>query len=1036
MGQNVDQKLSLRALAAAASVLALAAASAAVAQDESAEESGQEEASERVVVTGSRLAVDSTLNSAGPVVSLGGDEIRDSGEVDIGALLRESPQLQSSLPSSFSAFNGTPLGASLLDLRGLGTQRTLVLEDGRRHVAGIEGTAAVDVNNISTALLDRVEVLTGGASSIYGADAVSGVVNFIMRDGSDFDGMEFRGQAGISDNGDAGEFFVSFANGFETADGRGSVVFAVEHQQTDGIDAGERDFAGFGRSFLSPNNPDATGIPDSDNGGFDNVWIPDLRLPISSASGIIALGDGNTDGFSSAFVEVVLSGGQPGCDIIGNGIPRCQIFDNGTLRPYVPGDIYLEPFFASGGDGVSAEPDDEQLLPDTNRVLFQGRSTYEITPSIEAFIDAKFVTTRTTETNQVNGFNDDIPIALDNAFIPDALAAQISQLQGEGIDPIIAMSRDVLDTTTRSNPLARRQSFRIVGGIQGTIEQFNMNYELSYNYGRTDADITSRARIEDRYFAAIDAVVDPESGEIVCRSDIDPNAAVPPASTFPAQNSNFQISTFIPGEGQCVPVNLFGANSISQEAADFIFQETTSKNDIEQRDFLATLAGDSSLIFSLPAGPIDYAVGYEYREEVSRFSPDPIVRAGLTFGSINSNGGPTNPLDGRYEVSELFGELRVPIVRDLPFAEQVEVSGAYRYSEYDSYEETDTWNISGRWSFVDSFTLRSTVSRTVRIPNISEAFGPITTAFIGAGDDPCNPNFIGGGSEFRAANCALLIPNIEDYNSTNFVSARIPGSTGGNPDLEPESADTLTVGGVWAPAGEFGGLFDGFVITADYYDIEIEGLIDSLSAFNIASNCVDLPNINNQFCNAVDRDPTFGFITDFRSGLINLGSVKTTGVDWRVDYSFDTPNVFGASSAVRLNTQGTRFITDEEVRDPTQPDDVVDVLGEATRPEWIVNFNADWELSDLTFGWQGRYESSQLLTGISNGSATDPTFANILENDGAFVHDLSVNFQLNEQFEIYGGVNNVLEEEPYLGSLSRPTGPRGRFFFIGLNANL
>ncbi|MGF1457265.1 MAG: TonB-dependent receptor domain-containing protein [Alphaproteobacteria bacterium] len=988
-----------------------------------------------IVITGSRIARDTTLEATSPVIALGGDDIRDSGFIDIAALLRESPQLQASLPGSFSAFNGTPLGASLLNLRGLGTERTLVLEDGRRHVAGIEGTGSVDTNTISTALLERVEVLTGGASSIYGADAVSGVVNFVLRDGDDFDGFEIRGQGGLTDDGDSAEYFVSLANGFQTDDGKGSIVFGIEYQHTNGIDAGERDFAGFGRSFLSPNNPSSTGI----SGDIANVFIPDLRLPISSAAGIIALGDGNTAGFSSAFVEVVGSGGVPGCDTIGAAaIPTCQIFSDGTLRPYNPGDIFLGPFDASGGDGVSAEPDDELLLPDTDRVLFQARTKYEFNRFVTGFIDAKYVRTQTSESNQVNGFNDDIPLALDNPFLPAALTNQIAVLQAEGIDPIIAVSRDVLDVTTRANPEATRQTIRIVGGIEGAIDELNMQYEVSFNYGRTDADIRSFARVEDRYFAAIDAVTDPDTGEIVCRSDIDPDAVVPPSSPFPAQNSNFQISTFIPGDGQCVPVNILGDNSISQEAADFIFQEIISQNDIEQRNFLATLSGDSEPFFSLPAGPIAYAVGYEWRNEQSSFQPDALDRAGLIFGSIDSNGGPTNPSDGEYEVSELFIELNVPVLAGLPFVERLEVSGAYRYSDYDTFENTNTWNVGAKWAIVDSFTLRGTISQAVRVPNIGEAFGPVFTTTLGAGSDPCNPQFINAGTEFRADNCAALIPNIETYDSTNFVSARIPGETGGNPNLEPETADTITVGAVWRPSGEFGGFFDGLIVTADYYNIEIDGLIDSLTAFQIASNCVDLPSINNPFCAAIDRDPTFGFITDFRSGLINLGSVKTTGVDWRVQYGFETPDVFGMASGVRLSSLGTRFITDEEVRDPLQPDLVTDVLGENTRPRWIVNFTADWDLGEhLSLGWRGRYESSQLLIGITNDDVTsDPNFANVLENDGAFINDFSVNFRVNEQFELYGGVNNAFEVDPYLGNLSRPAGPRGRFFFLGVNAKL
>jgi len=1011
-------------------------------QDAAATEAAEEEFGpdiERMVVTGSRIESDSSLDAPSPVISLGGDDIRASGEIDVAALLRESPQLQASLPASFSAFNGTPLGASLLNLRNLGAERTLVLEDGRRHVSGIEGTASVDVNTISTALLQRVEVLTGGASSIYGADAVTGVVNFIMRDGSSFDGAELRTQAGITDDGDAEEFFISLANGFSFDDDRGSMVFAGEYQQTQPIFAGDRDFAGSGRKFLVPNGPalEALGIDPR----FSNAFIGDLRLPISSAGGIIAIGNGG----ASAFVEAVLSGGAPGCDTIGAaGIPTCQIFANGQLRPYNPGDVFIDGFNASGGDGVPAEPDDEILLPDTERFLFQAAFDYELHPNVNLFADGKFVFSETQESNQVNGFNDDIPIQLDNPFIPAALRAQINTLRDEGLDPVIVMSRDVLDVTGRSNPIAERKTFRGVLGINGELPGVNLDYEVAYVYGRTDADISSRNRVEDRFFAAIDAVIDPDTGEVVCRSEIDPDAVVPPSSPFPAQNSNFQISTFVPGDGQCVPVNLFGFNSMSPEAADFIFQRQTATNDIEQNVITATISGDTERWFSLPAGPIGFAAGYEYRQEDSSFKPGALSAAGLTFGTIGSNGGPTNPSSGQIEVSEFFTEARIPLLSGLPLIEEFEFNGSYRFSDYETFGNTDTWSLGARWTVVPAMTVRSTVSRAVRIPNIGEAFSPVFTAFLGADDDPCNPQFIGGGSEFRRDNCIQFVgPNVGDdpnaFNSTNFVSARIPGQSGGNPNLDPEEADTYTVGAVIRPSGEFGGIFDGLVATIDYYKIEIDGLIDTLGGFEIASNCVDAPTINNQFCDAIDRDPEFGFITGFRSGFINLAAVETAGIDWRVDYRMDVPEFLGGPEFGELifSSLGTRFLKNDETRDVSAPDEITDVLGELSRPEWIVNLNADWRYGDFRIGWNGRYESSQLATGVTNNDIqSDPDFVNIRNTGSSIVHDFTASYFFSDRFEIYGGINNAFEEEPFIGALSRPTGPRGRFFFAGVNVTL
>jgi len=1016
-------------------LLLLAAPGIAYAQD--ADTAEPENEREVIVVTGSRLATDSTLQAASPVVALGGEDIRTSGEIDVAALLRESPQLNASLPASFSAFNGTPLGASLLNLRNLGEERTLVLENGRRHVSGIEGTGSVDVNTISTALLERTEVLTGGASAIYGADAVSGVVNFIMRDGGSFDGLEFRGQGGISSEGDAEEFFLSVANGFETGDGRGNIVFAMEYQQTEPIFAGDRDFMGLGRQFLSPNGPalEELGVDPR----FSNAFIPNVRLPISSAAGVIALGDG----FASAFSEVVGSGGAAGCDVLGAAaIPTCQIFDDGTLRAYNPGDIYLGPFDASGGDGVPAEPDDELLLADSSRFIFQSAVEYEVNPFINVFADGKYVITETQESNQVNGFNDDIPISLDNPFIPAALRAQVDALAAEGLDPVIAVSRDVLDTAARSNPVAERKTFRGVIGVEGLIPALGFDYEVAYVYGRTDADITSRVRLEDRYFAAIDAVIDPATGNIVCRSEIDPDATVPPSSPFPAQNDTFGITTFQPGEGQCVPVNIFGFNSISPEAAEFIFQPETSTNDIEQQVFTATIAGDTEQWFSLPAGPISFAGGYEWREESSAFQPGGFSAAGLTFGTIASNGGATNASSGVYSVSELFTEVSVPVLSGLPFAEEVEIRGAYRYSEYDTFGDTDTWSVGGRWTIVDSFTLRATRSRAVRVPNIGEAFSPQFTVTLGAGSDPCNPQFIDAGTEFRRANCAIFVGSAlgDDpgaYDSTNFVSARIPDVSGGNPDLNPEEADTFTVGGVWRPSGEFDGMLDGLIVTLDYYDIQIDGLIRSLSGFQIASNCVDLPTIDNQFCAQIDRDPTDGFITGFRSGQINLAAVETSGIDWRVEYAMPVPAFLGGPELgdLSFSSLGTHFLTNDEVRDVSAPDEVTDVLGELSRPEWIVNFNVDWDYQQWRLGWNGRFESSQLSSGVTNNDLeSDPDFANIPETGSSFVNDFSVSYFLKDDFEIYGGVNNAFYVEPYVGATSRPASPRGRFFYLGVNA--
>ena len=1014
---NKRRNAHLCALLAGVSYGAFAVSGAAMAQD-------TVDVDDQIVVTGSRIAVDSAISAASPVVSIGGGDVATAGELDITALLRESPALQGSLPGSFSAFNGGALGVGQLNLRGLGTERTLVLENGRRHVAGVQGTGSVDVNNISVALLDRVDIFTGGASSIYGADAVTGVVNFILREGDDFDGVEFRAQAGISSSGDAEEFYVSAANGFEYDGGRGQAVFAIEYTQNEPVFASERDFAGSGFA-TSVSNAAAIAAAQGIDPGFSNTFIENQTLPISSAFGIIALGDGG----ASAFVEAASSGGTLGCSTIGAAqIPTCQVVDNGVLRPFNPGDIFIGPFEAVGGDAVATNPDIELILPDSERIVFNAGTSYELNQNIEWFAEGKYVFSDTLESNQVNGFNDDIPIALDNPFIPAALQAQIATLQGEGLSPAIVVSRDTLDFNALPSPIAERKTFRIVTGFRGEVPGgLGIDYELSYNYGRTDADITTQnTRIEDRFFAAIDAVVDPATGNIVCRSDIDPSAPIPEPD-FPTTSLGF--STFDAGDGQCVPINILGSNTITAEAAAFAFLPTTSVNEVVQEVYSATFTGSTESFFSLPAGPIGYAVGFERREERSEFISDGLVQGGLTFGSNNS--GPTLPSGGGFDVNEVFVETKVPLLSDLPFAHNLEFSGAYRYSDYNTIGGTHAWSLGGRWSVTPDLTLRGTVSSAVRAPNVTELFSPQQPAQIGATQDPCNPQFIDAGTEFRAANCAQFVA--AGFDSTNFNSAFVPGLSGGNPALSEEEADTLTFGAVWVPT-EWG--LDGLRVIVDYYNIEIEGLIDTLTAFQIAQNCVDLPSIDNQFCDSIFRDPTDGFITGFVSGEINLGSAEVEGIDFSVAYGFDAPSFLGLKDAGRLNFSalGTHFISNEEIEDPTQPDAVTDIQGEFTRPDWIVNFNADWQIADFTFGYNLRFESSQLLPGITNDDvANDPMFNAFTETGRGITHDFTASYSVNDDIEIYGGINNAFDRDPFLATLSRPAGPRGRFFFIGVN---
>lgn len=1093
---------SLPALAAAL-LVAGALPSTASAQDSTAPEDAAAKEEQQILVTGSRIKLNAATESASPITVVGTEEIQTSGEADLATLLRNIPALQGTLPgidsvNQAAAGDSSDLGLSLLNLRNLGTVRTLTLVDGRRHVPGTGGSAAVDINHIPQARIKSVEVLTGGASSIYGADAVTGVVNFTLRSGRDFDGIEYNLQGGISDRGDAESFTGSVAIGGTFADGRGSAVVSAEYRKQTPLIASERPFAGTGLFTLSANNQatlDLLGITQAQlrlpAGQIPaNAFVPNRTLPISSAFGIIAID-------RSAFIAGRNAGRAGTTALIpGTNIPTAQVFDNGVLRAFDPG-VSVGGFDSSGGDGIGNNPN-EIILPELDQVVVTAGADFEITPSVTAFLEGTFAFTSGRDQAGIP-FSDEIPIRLDNPFIPNALRAQIQQLQALGRPINLNMQRDLLDIDVLPVEETDRTTWRIVGGFKGEIPDLGWDWEISYNYGRTEVESLFRnTRIEDRYYYAIDAIAltadnigafrparsvkairngqdilinasSAQVGDIICRSSFDGSA--PGVSPFPEPPTNpdgtGKALTFTPGDGQCAPINLFGRDSITGAGADFAFLDILDSTVLTQQQFLATLAGDTASFFELPGGPIGFATGFEYRRDTSKFMPSTLRYAPpITAGAVNA--GPTLPSpdpsfqDPSIEVYEGFAELRAPLLAGIKFIDLLEVQGAVRFSDYNTIGKTTAWSVGGRYRPFESLTFRSTYSIAVRAPNLAELFGPLTPVTLGLTADPCSVVNINAGSAFRKANCdALVGPN---FDPTNFASAFRPGTSGGNPNLFEEEAETFTAGFVFQPRG---GALDGLTLIADYYDISITGAIGSLSGAQIAAACVDLPTTDNQFCDAIDRNPTTGVIDFFRSGQINLGSLNVRGIDFAASYGFDLEGLVGSDAGrLDLSVTGTYFLKDEQIFDATAEvliaaiEDPLererariannitnDQLGTLGNPEFIANFGVVWSKDGLTLGWNGRFESSQLSPGIENIEVVSVEIENgavVVRDDDTFVprpqrdtgsslvSDFYASYDVSDRFNIYGGINNAFDKDPYLGSLVRPIGVRGRYFYLGV----
>lgn len=1044
-----------------------------------------------VTVTGSRIPTDPNLVSSVPIQSLSDDDLRLSGEVSLADIVNDVPALISSTTGENS---GT--GQNALNLRGLGTERTLTLINGRRSVGGFEGSQAVDIGSIPAALVERIEVLTGGASALYGADAVTGVVNFILKD--DFEGFEADLRGGMSGEGDAEYISFQALAGVNFDNDRGNIVLAVDIVNDSELFYGDRDWAANNSRARGQANPalrfqngdigsatpnlaqfydfDTTGLfpyglsipsletfitrytnqfgtapslTDAERALFDRAAnapsraiLPFPTFSISSANGVIAPadfglagidvdGNGVDDcldsfvGYNSTLVGAASFGIAGGCWIATG---------NGEVRPYQDG-LVAGNFNGFGGDGIQDDFNADYLIPETDKVVINLNSNYEYLPGHQVFGELSYADSVSTFGGPLNTFYDLLYGAPENPFIPDALQGVADATGG------LFITRDPTDLGPNVDQ-ANRETLRVVAGLRGDINN-GWQYDVSYTYGQFDRTITDNNYVLlDRFFAAIDVVED-ANGNPVCRSDLD-GTAIPPTTIFGIPGFDPGFFTFTPGDGSCAPADIWsGPNSISPEAVDFITTTVIDELTLEQTVFSASLVGDSSNYFSLPAGPVGFAVGAEYREETSSNSRNPFdlgvipdgapFPAGTLVSDVSGNGslgfnaeGQFFNSSGSYDVVDVFSEVRIPLLSGVTLAEELTLDAAIRYSDYSTIGSAETWKVGLSWAPLEDIAFRGTLSQAIRAPNILELFGPDNPATFRP-VDPCDANEIQNGPDpaVRAANCAALgLPaTYEDP-----LSARFLGVAGGNADLSEETADTVTVGLVFTPT-----FLENFVLTVDYWSVEIEDVILSVSAQDIVNACVDDPGgINNAFCDLVDReaDPSsaqFGGFRFLRQTEINFARIEAEGIDFSASYSFDLgENEFGARLV------GTNQMKLDNFPSATDPTFIDDELGEILRPELSGNLTLTWGRGPFDLGVQTSYQSAQLLTGVENEQIDSGTFAiDDAEGEETYIVDIFGTYEFSEQLSFYGGVNNVADEEPFKTEEAWPVGPRGRYFFIG-----
>ncbi|MHA7898941.1 MAG: TonB-dependent receptor domain-containing protein [Henriciella sp.] len=1045
----------------------------AVAQDDGEDEAAVQDT---IVVTGSRIPTDPNLTSSTPVQSLGEDDFRLSGELNLADVVNDIPALVSSLTAENSA-----TGANALNLRGLGSERTLTLVNGRRHVAGFRGTQAVDVGTIPRALVESVEVTTGGASAVYGADAVTGVVNFILKD--DFEGFQIDANAGISDKRDAETFSADILWGSNFHNDRGNVVLGLTVEQDSSITYGDRSWSRNNGIAVTQANPDLRLQPGdlgADTPNFNSVFGNPGSLILSgdfTGLTLTAAEQALIDRANAASPRTVVEDprfwltsqegsiapsffgrGTTYVDLNNNGVADCQesqagrnpflagcwlVRDDGSVGVFQDGLIVSGGLWGAGGDGGRLNFDRDYLFPETDKFVVNLNSNYDLSDTMSVFFEGKYVNAQSTTFAEQDTFYDTLFIPSDNAFIPSELQPVVDTTG------YLLLTQDPLDFSDNNDFKYTRETYRFVGGLNWEFAPGH-NAEFSVNHGKFKNTSETTGLYLDRIFAAIDSVVGPD-GSIICRSDIDDSGYS--IDYFTAGNGyangayfSSRFYSFTPGDGQCQPLNPFGTYSASEAAQNFVTSDLEDVLELEQTVISAIATGQFEVLDSLFDGPIGYAAGIEYREETSDNRLDSLTLGILPEGTSLTPGVQVSTIDpflfsftdidnsqqfntsGSYDVTDVFTELRIPIFLDRAFAKELTVDAAVRFADYSTLGEATTWKVGGTWAPTSDLSFRATFSEAVRAPNISELFDPKLPITVAATADPCDPGNVGNGTAARQANCvaglqaagvasADILDGAGNYIWNNPLTGRFAGVSGGNPDLDVETAETLTVGAVFTPS-----FVDNLSFTVDYWDIQIEDAISAVAAGDILDGCYDSDSFPSlEFCTLFTRRADGG-LNFLESGQINFANLEASGVDFAVNYSFDVgENTFGARLVGSQQDALDRFFN------PLDPTDVDPEVGEVQLPEWSGNLTLSWDRGPLSVALQTTYQGEQSVDEIEDIDLYDNPFF-----DETYIFDVNASWEYDESISFYGGINNIADEEPFSTQTAWPVGPRGRFFFVGV----
>jgi iron complex outermembrane receptor protein len=965
---------------------------------------------EAIVVTGSRI-VSPNITSLAPVQVVGEQDINRSGAVNVQDVLTQNPAIGTpALSTTNSAFLTSGAGTATIDLRDLGTNRTLVLINNRRVIGGIAGSPNVDLNVIPTQFIERIDILTGGASSLYGSDAVAGVVNFIYK--RNFEGLLMEGQYGITELGDDPKYQVSATAGANFAGDRGNIMVHIGYSDDKGLLSRERkntrvdDLSYFFYTY-DPKDFGTSVSPYFSSFPVQGRFFTGDLVPTAKGTQQYTFTFGPTGALQPCFTT---NGGT--CNsLVKESANTGDLNGNGTSN-----DILLPSIGTGTGPNGFNRQFFRTLSTPVKRWLVAEQGHFDITPDISFITEVTYAKTKaSTEIEPVpldvgqiykatgvapiqsiiQGPNG--PVTVTNPFVPAALLGVAQDNDGDGLLDI-GFARRLMEFGPRAYT-ANRDFFRVVTGFEGKLFNDRWNWDLTYNYGHVQESQIATGDVNIANFRnAFEAVT-----ETAATGDLNGNGII---------GDTVCASAEARAEG-CVPLNIFGANSASPAAVQYVAAESNHSFDMTQQVVNANLSGS---VIDLPAGPLGLAVGAEYRKEKSTENWDALTNAGLLTGNALPD------THGQFNVKEAYAEVNVPILKDLPFANQLDLRAAGRISDYSTIGSVKTWNIGGDWAPIPDIRFRATYAKAVRAPNIGELFtGPSQTFPTGL-VDPCNGVKLTDTGTL-ATQCLAdpgVVANITangSFKQTQPDKQGVSGFTSGNPNLGPETSKSLTAGVVINPRSIAPALRN-LVLTVDYFNYKITDAVAFPSRQNLLNQCYEQANAT--ACSFITRfqvptgSSSAGALRFVNSAAINASVIKESGIDTTLQYRTGLGWLMGGLSAsARISwthyLKGFVIELPGDTKNPfvgeigTSKDKANGTLTFST-PKW------SWSVTGTYIG--KAYEDDRFIDAANATRAKffglPPLGHHAIGVPAIFYTDSQISFTPIRNYEFYVGVDNLM----------------------------